>query len=312
MSMAKPQTPRLPSVLSKHRFVKLGPTGWHLVLHVAGTGRKDELSAIARASGNGITARPDDGKEQLVSTIGELTDISVPDLIEIFARRGHTGRLTVKTGNEEVRLLFDGGRLVSITSNDLSLRLGRMLIRQGLLSPPQLLEALQIQAEARNGLPLGAILIERGWVTESDLRHCIEEQSIEIIARIVDDQPGIFVWEAGIGVPARTEALPLDPGILLRAARERTAALQMLRKQLPSPGEPLFLARSVPDEPLSDAERTVLSALRGGARTFAELRTHLALDELSLGIAVLSLRDRGMTVPLREQPAAMVHAQPQH
>ncbi|MER3437406.1 MAG: hypothetical protein C4346_07365 [Chloroflexota bacterium] len=312
MSLVRLQTPRLPSALRQPRCVKLGPTGWHRVLHVAGTGRKDELSAIARAPGDGIAARTDDGKEQPVSTIGELTDISVPDLIEIFARRGHTGRLTVKTGNEEVRLLFDGGRLVSITSNDLSLRLGRMLIRQGLLSPPQLLEALQRQAEARNGLPLGAILIERGWVTQSDLRHCIEEQSIEIIARILDDQPGMFVWEAGISIPTQTEALPLDPGILLRAARERTAALQMLRKQLPFPGEPLFVARTVPDEPLSEAERTVISALHGGARTFAELRTHLALDELSLGMAVLSLRDRGVIVPLRGQPAPMVHAQPRH
>jgi hypothetical protein len=243
-----------------------------------------------------------------VSTIGELTDIGVSDLIELFSRRERTGRLTIKTGGDEVRLVFDRGQLVRITSSDLSLRLGRMLIRQGLLSSPQLLEALHAQAEAGDGRPLGAILLERGWVTATDLRRCIEEQSIEVIAHIINDQPGIFIWDPGIEDTTQTEALPLDPGILLSAARERTVALQMLRKQLPDPATPLFLVSVTPTGTFPASENMVISALRGGAKTLAELRAQLALDELTLSVAVLGLRQQGLIAPVNGQRSPALHS----
>ncbi|GIW04364.1 MAG: hypothetical protein KatS3mg059_0984 [Thermomicrobiales bacterium] len=245
-----------------------------------------------------------------MSTIGELSDIGVSDLIELFSRRERTGRLTVKTGGDEVRLVFDRGQLVRITSSDLSLRLGRMLIRQGLLSSAQLLEALHTQAEAADGRPLGTILLARGWVTETDLRRCIEEQSIEVIARIIDDQPGIFIWDPGLEAATQAEALPLDPGSLVSAARERTAALQMLRKQLPDPGTPLFLAAVTPVGTFPAPERMVISALRGGAKTLTELHAQLALDELSLGVAVLGLRQQGIIASVDGQRFPVLHAHP--
>ncbi len=247
-----------------------------------------------------------------MSTIGELTDIEVSDLIELFSRRERTGRLTVKAGGDEVRLVFERGQLVRITSSDLSLRLGRMLIRQGLLSSPQLLEALHAQAEAGDGRPLGAILLERGWVTDVDLRRCIEEQSIEVIARIIGDQPGIFIWDPGVGATTQAEALPLDPEILLSAARERTVALQMLRKQLPDPMIPLFLVSATPVGAFPAPERMVISALRGGAKTLAELRAQLALDELSLGVAVLGLSQQGIIAAATGERTPVPHSRVTH
>src|SRR5215211_2627123 len=112
-----------------------------------------------------------------MSTIGELTDIGVPDLITIFTRRERTGRLTIKAGGQEVFIYFDGGRLVQLTSTDLTLRLGRMLVRQGLLDAPRLLEALHAQAEGGGAKPIGELIAERGWVTEADLARCVEDQS---------------------------------------------------------------------------------------------------------------------------------------
>src|SRR5262245_8355714 len=93
-----------------------------------------------------------------VSTIGELSDIGVADLIDIFSRRERTGRLTIKTGGQEVHLYFEAGRLALVSSTDITLRLGRMLIRQGLLDTPRLLEALHAQSESGNRKSLSAIL----------------------------------------------------------------------------------------------------------------------------------------------------------
>ncbi|MGI8476254.1 MAG: DUF4388 domain-containing protein [Thermomicrobiales bacterium] len=177
-----------------------------------------------------------------MSTIGELSDIGLADLIDVFTRRGRTGRLAVKSGGQEVHLYFAAGRLAMVTSTDITIRLGRMLVRQGLLETPRLLEALHLQAESGAKGPLGAILIERGWVTEADLARCVEEQSIEALARAIIEPPGLFVFEADIPTPKHVESAVLDPVALLKAAEDRTEALTMLRKRLPGPGVPLFLA----------------------------------------------------------------------
>lgn len=243
-----------------------------------------------------------------MSTIGELSDIGVGDLIDLLTRRGRTGRLAVKTGGQEVHLYFEQGRLVMVSSTDITLRLGRMLIRQGLLDTPRLLEALHAQAESGNKKPLGAILIERGWITEPDLVRCVEEQSIEAMARAVTEQPGIFVFDAGTLRPPHVEVVPLDANLLLRAAQERTDAIRLLKEQLPPPSAPLFLNTGMDDmaqalDEMGAPEAMVASVLRTGAKSYSELSFHLALDELTLGVAVLTMLERG--VVLTSQSASL-------
>src|SRR3954453_7591646 len=174
-----------------------------------------------------------------VSTIGELSDISVQDLIEIFSRRKRTGRLTVRIGDHEVQPFFQAGRLICVTSSDLTLRLGRMLIRQGMLSSHHLLEALSIQSEDGNQRPIGAILLKMGWVTEDDLSRCVEEQSIEALARVISDLAGMFVFDAGPLSPGNVEPVSLTPEELLRKASERARNLKDIRGRLPRPSAPL-------------------------------------------------------------------------
>jgi hypothetical protein len=232
-----------------------------------------------------------------VSSIGELTDFGVTDLIDVLSRRERTGRLTVKTGGQEVYLYFDRGRLILVTSSDLTLRLGRMLVRQGLLDTPRLLEVLHAQAEAGNAKPIGALLIERGWITEADLARCVEDQAIEVVARAINDEAGIFVFDPGVAPASQIDGVPLQPDVLLRTAHERTEALRMLRKQLPEASTPFTLVAPVGSDMLNDLaspEAMVINALRTGAKTLPELSVHMALDELTLGVAVLSLTERGL------------------
>jgi hypothetical protein len=180
-----------------------------------------------------------------------------------------------------------------------------MLIRQGLLDTPRLLEALHIQSESGNRRPLGQILLDRGWVTRADLTRCVEEQSIEALARAISEEPGLFVFEAGVPRPSHVEPVPLDPTILLRAAQERTDALRVLRDQLPEPGTPLSLNPDLDDHPeeLGAPEAMIVAVLRASAKSYGELSYHVALDELTLGVAVLTLIERRVVLtgtPKRE------------
>jgi type IV pilus assembly protein PilB len=58
---------------------------------------------------------------------------------------------------------------------DRRLRLGDMLVRDGLLTPEQLREALATKAENRHQR-LGEIVVERGWVSGTDLAKALAEQ----------------------------------------------------------------------------------------------------------------------------------------
>jgi hypothetical protein len=239
-----------------------------------------------------------------MSTIGELTDIGVPDLIAIFSRRQRTGRLTIKAGGQEVFIYFDGGRLVMVSSTDLTLRLGRMLVRQGLLDAQRLLEALHAQAESRGAKPIGALIVERGWVTEADLTRCVEDQSVEVMARVINDQTGLFIFDSGVTSPTSIDAIPLEPMELLRAARERVDALKLLRQQLPDPGTQFILSHHAADtmvDDLASPEAMVVHALRTGAKTLPELSLQMALDELTLCVTVIGLRERGIIDTVAER-----------
>jgi hypothetical protein len=234
-----------------------------------------------------------------VSTIGELTDISVPDLIEIFSRRKRTGRLTVRMVEHEVQLFFNNGRLICVTSSDLTLRLGRMLIRQGTLSSQHLLEALSVQAENSNQRPIGAILVEKGWITEEDLLKCVEEQSVEALARIISEGPGMFIYDAGQLSPGNVEPVPLTPEELLRKASDRARSLKDIRSRLPRQSAPLSISSGGTGAiaSLATAEAMVVTALRSGPKSLADLTWQMALDERTLGEAVLNLCDRGIIAP---------------
>ena len=54
-------------------------------------------------------------------------------------------------------------------------QLGRILIKMGKLKRPQVHEALEIQKQQRG--PLGAILVELGYIAEDDLNHALAAQS---------------------------------------------------------------------------------------------------------------------------------------
>ena len=238
-----------------------------------------------------------------MATIGELSDFSVADLMMVISQRKRSGRLSVKTGGEQVALYFEEGQLVRVNSGDTALRIGRMLVRQGLLDTPRLLEALHIQAESGGSKPVGEVLLAQGWITESDLNRCLEEQSIEVLCRAMTSGPGVFTFDPDQQMNNAGDISPMDPVALIKLAVERTAALAVLRQRLPDHLTPIFLnvpVRTLPEltATLDPPEITVVTVLKSGPRTYPELRLLAALDEMSLGAAVITLLENGYITPV--------------
>jgi hypothetical protein len=234
--------------------------------------------------------------------MGELSDIGVADLLYLLALRRQTGKLAVSANGDEVSLYLDRGQLIMVTSSNMSLRLGRMLVRLGYLTQDELREALHIQEQQGRGQPLGSILIQHGYITDTGLSQCVEEQCVEILARVIAAQHGIFVYHRGATVAPGTEIVPLNADRIVLEATRRTDELITLRNLLPGENAPLMLSTSVDDvaDTLTDAEVFVAASLQNGAASLLEIATRLAMEEGVLWRTVVSMRERGLIIAGKE------------
>src|SRR4051812_47159878 len=228
--------------------------------------------------------------------MGELSDVGVADLLYLLALRRQTGKLSISANGDEASLYLAKGQLIFISSSNMGLRLGRMLIRLGILDKDRLHEALQLQEQAGRAQPLGSLLVRRGYVSEEELHRCVEEQCIEILARMIAAELGIFVYHRGATVPPRTEVVPLNADRIVLEATHRTDELATLRSLLPDPDAPLILVSGVDSvaETLSDAEVFLAANLQSGASTLNELAAMLGMEDVALWRTVISMRERGL------------------
>jgi hypothetical protein len=230
-----------------------------------------------------------------VSFMGELSDIGVADLLYLLALRRQTGKLSISTQGDEATLFLEKGQLSFVSSTNMSLRLGRMLIRLGYIEVEQLRTALK-QQETGHGKGLGRILIERGWITEAELARCVEEQCVEILSRVIAADRGMFIYQRSTTPPKRTENVPLNSDRIVLEATSRTDELMSLRKLLPDPSTPLMLSPKVDElsDTLSESEVFVAASLQAGAASLSEIASSVVMEEIALWRTVISLRERGL------------------
>ncbi|MEA2594193.1 MAG: hypothetical protein QOF01_662 [Thermomicrobiales bacterium] len=245
-----------------------------------------------------------------MSFMGELSDIGVSDLLYLLALRRQTGKLSISTQGEEATLFLEKGQLSFVSSTNMGLRLGRMLIRLGYLDGEQLREALREQEGGGPGL--GTILIERNWITEEKLARCVEEQCVEILARVIAADRGMFVFQRSASPPKRTENVPLNSDRIVLEAIRRTDERAALRGLLPDPAAPLILSPTIDEvvDRLSEAEVFVAASLQAGAASLAEIASSVVMDESLLQHAVISLRERGLLLVAAAQDDPAVFEEP--
>jgi hypothetical protein len=232
-----------------------------------------------------------------MSFMGEISDIGVADLLYLLALRQQSGRLSVVANGDEVSLYVERGKMVLVTSSNMALRLGRMLVRLDFLTNDRLKDALRRQ-EQGGKRPLGSILIEGGFITERQLHQCIEEQCIEVLARIIAAESGIFVFHCDDRVSPQTEIVPLNSDRVLLEATRRTDEITTLRSRLPDESAPLLLGPAIENEAdaMSDDEIVVASALFEKPTNLRELGDRVPFDDVTLWRIVLNMWERSWII----------------
>jgi hypothetical protein len=237
-------------------------------------------------------------EDDRVAFMGETIDVNVADLLSVLARRRHSGRLAISLDGEEIQLFLDQGRIVSVTSSNHGLRIGRTLVRLGILDPMRLETAVREQEVSGNGRPIGEILLQCGWVTREDLARGAEEQCIEALARVIVARQGSFMFSRDAAPRATNALVALNTdGIVLEASR-RADEMVTLRSLLPPAGTRLGLAKPAPASlgGLTAMESRVVDALTVATGTLTDLAQRVPGDDVALWRAIVSLRERGLVV----------------
>lgn len=209
---------------------------------------------------------------------GNLADTGLAEVCQLLALGLKTGCLSVVDRARFGQLYFDRGRITFATIVNRRDRLGRILVREGLVTREALENALRAQAESP-GMRLGELLVASGAVTREDLDRCIRLQMEEAVYHLFGWPRGTFFFEPDARPPEGELTVSINAeGVLLEAAR-RHDEWAMVAANVPSPEAILVAVPGVSPESAGEGGARMYSLL-DGRRSIADAAVAAGMPEL--------------------------------
>ncbi|MGZ6081239.1 MAG: response regulator, partial [Myxococcaceae bacterium] len=213
---------------------------------------------------------------------GDFATRSFPELLADLHRRRATGGLLLRRDRVKKIVFLRGGAPESVKSNRLSECLGRVMVRERMISEADCEESLKRMKAA--GRQQGTVLIEMGCISPHNLRYALELQLRLKLLEVFTWTRGEFQFNPRAQPPAETVRLQMSTAAIVYEGVRRShdqARLQTLLGDVAGryvhPAEdPLFAAQ---DMSLGEEEAGLL-ALMDGSRTVRELRRRGPLSPL--------------------------------
>ena len=164
---------------------------------------------------------------------GTLKDFGIADILQLIGHQTKTGRLVLKSGNDEVEVFFIDGNVVFASEKHRTSKnlLGTLLLRAELLSKEQLDEALSTQQ--RTLKRLGDILVESGVVTQVQLAQMMRLQTTETLYKLFSWKNGSYEFSQEDVDPSRSTFDPIRAESILLEGFRRMDEWPALRKKVP-------------------------------------------------------------------------------
>lgn len=158
---------------------------------------------------------------------GLIATMSVPDVLDWAERRQISGTLSFERGAVRRVLDLEAGTVGWVASSHPAEQLGRILVGAGLLTDSVVEEVLRVPD------PIGRTLVQRGLISEANLRAALELKVVEALYDLLSWDDGSFAFDA-VRPPDRGE-VPLAISLALcRAEGEaRAAAWRAVRERVP-------------------------------------------------------------------------------
>ncbi len=168
---------------------------------------------------------------------GQLGAISMGEVLILLGQQGQTGKLRVLADKARVDLFFRDGAIdlaaaVGVAEEFL---LGRFAVEAGDIAPAALAEVLDARAKAIGKPPLfGRDLIQRGLLTEAQLKQAIRRQTAELTYETLRWSHGTFQFRRAKSLPDIVEqaALGINVDTLLLEGFRRVDEWRLIERDI--------------------------------------------------------------------------------
>lgn len=231
---------------------------------------------------------------------GSLKEFGLADILQLIYYQRKTGVLTVEAGFDRVKLLFYEGNIVFVESLKRGeSRLGRLMIKKGLIKEDQLAAALEEQKTA--GARLGNILLRMDAISKEDLKEALINQFTELVSYL-------FTWRQG-RYDFRPEGIPIDKDVPISLDTQHILmeGLRVLDEWSQVEGkitlDSVFVrsAMSAPGQELTEDEEKVLSLI-DGENDVSEVAELSGLDHFQASKALLAIFEKGIIEKKKKAP----------
>src|SRR5436190_22620621 len=196
---------------------------------------------------------------------GSLKEASLPDVLQLLAMGKKSGCLSVAYRTSFGYIYFDKGRISYASVVNRRDRLGDLLVKNGIITQPQLDAALTLQ-ERRRDKRLGELLVEQRALTQEQLHVAISVQIQEAVYFLFTWTQGTFNFEPDVVPEEADYVVCINPESLLLEGARRVDDWGLIEKKIPTLDIVFELDRvkvATSELEPTDSQRTILPLING-------------------------------------------------
>lgn len=223
----------------------------------------------------GLLRTLDFGSDSRVILSGDLSCISIAEVLQMLELQRQTGALGIASPNSEITLYVRDGMLDLAQARGLptSFRLGRYLVQIGAIGREELVHFLDNRAGSKR--LIGDALVQLDMVTEDQVRQALKLQTSELVYEVVGWKHGRFTFTRDATCPEATlTPLKLLPGGIVMEGFRRVDEWRLIEGSFDFDdtlqSDASAIERLAQSSDLTETEKRVLQAI-DGQRTIREI-----------------------------------------
>jgi len=239
---------------------------------------------------------------------GNLRDFTVTQLLNLVSLAKKTGTLVIEGSSEAARVSFRDGKLVYAQLGGEDVSLAAVLQRANKISPSQY-RILRERASRMTDKELGLLLINAGYLSQTDVFNSLQLYFISVIRRLFTWVEGLFRFEPDVMPPDDKIPIRIDLENLIIEGARQLREWEQLQEEIPS----LDMALKFSDRPganirnmnLSVEEWRVVSYVNPN-NTMRQIARAAKMNDLEIRKVVYSLLQAGLVEIVRQGGAPVI------
>jgi hypothetical protein len=216
---------------------------------------------------------------------GNLRDFSTTNLLNLINLAKKTGTLIIEGPGQGAQMSFRNGKLIYAAMGHEDGNLSTILRRTGKLTDEQV-KALRTRAATATDKELGLLLINAGYVNQSDIINSLRSHMLEIVYRLFTWVEGLFRFEPAIMPGDDKITVPIELENVIIEGSRRMQEWAHLAEELPN----LDMALKFTDRPNANIRNMNLSVEEWKVVSYINPKNSMRAIAKANGLSDLEIR----------------------